>query len=252
MDYVDAITIDKQNNIWIATFFGLVKFDGTNWTVYNSSNSGLPGDIVHCIAIDDAGNKWIGLWGDGLVKFDGNNWTVYTTKNSGLPCNSVSTIAIDRNGNKWIGTVDGLGIFREGGVLLDVKKTNRLTPERFYLAQNYPNPFGSATPSGNPTTTIKYSIPAVISNPNEVSGEKSQEISPPSRRDRNDNVQVTLKIYDVLGREITTLVNERQQPGNYSVQFNAGSASGGLPSGVYFYRLQAGEFSAVKKMILLK
>jgi len=59
---------------------------------------------------------------------------------------------------------------------------------------------------------------------------------------------VSLKIYDVLGKEVTTLVNERFQPGTYQVSFDGS----GLPSGVYFYRLTAGEFTAVKKMVLIR
>ena len=83
--------------------YGLAKFDGTNWTVYNTSNSGLPDNHVSSLAIDGSGNKWIGTW-DGLAKFDGTNWTVYNTSNSGLPDNWVSSLAIDGSGNKWIGT----------------------------------------------------------------------------------------------------------------------------------------------------
>jgi hypothetical protein len=59
---------------------------------------------------------------------------------------------------------------------------------------------------------------------------------------------VTLKVFNVLGEEVTTLVNEEEIAGNYSIEFNASS----LPSGVYFYRLQAGDFTSVRKMILLK
>jgi ligand-binding sensor domain-containing protein len=66
---------------------GLAKFDGINWTVYNTSNSGLPDNYVYAIAIDGQGNKWIGTLGGGLAKFDGVNWTVYNTSNSGLPYN---------------------------------------------------------------------------------------------------------------------------------------------------------------------
>ncbi len=89
----------------------------------------------------------------------------------------------------------------------------------FRLFQNYPNPF-------NPVTKIKYSVPA------------------------NDTYyrSITLKIYDILGNEISTLVNESKPPGIYEVDFNAGN----LPSGVYFYRLQTGSFVETKKMILLR
>jgi len=88
-------------------------------------------------------------------------------------------------------------------------------PTHYELNQNYPNPF-------NPTTTINYSIP------------KSSF--------------VTIKIYDVLGKEAVTLVNENKPVGNYRVHFNAGK----FVSGVYFYRMQAGDFVQTKKIILLK
>ncbi len=96
-------------------------------------------------------------------------------------------------------------------------------PKEFSLAQNYPNPF-------NPSTTITYTIPT-----SETLHAKSQQL-------------VQLKIYDVLGREVATLVDKNQQPGYYEVIWNAEN----IPSGLYFYRLTAGDFTSVKKMILLK
>src|SRR5690606_38808096 len=89
------------------------------------------------------------------------------------------------------------------------------TPDKFTLHQNYPNPF-------NPSTQIRYEIP--------VSG------------------LVTLKIYDMVGREVATLVNDIKTPGSYIVAFNASA----MASGTYFYKIQAGEFTQVKKMVLLK
>jgi hypothetical protein len=85
----------------------------------------------------------------------------------------------------------------------------------YALYQNYPNPY-------NPYTKIKYEIP--------------QESN------------VSIKIYDVIGNEITTLVNENKQPGSYEIEFNAAS----LPTGVYFYRIKAGNFVQTKKMLLMK
>ncbi len=95
----------------------------------------------------------------------------------------------------------------------------------FSLEQNYPNPF-------NPTTTIKFRIPLN---------------SPLYQRGETGGL-VTLKIFDILGREVTTLVNQHKPAGNYEVKFDAGN----LASGVYLYKLQAGEFSSVKKLMLLK
>jgi len=88
-------------------------------------------------------------------------------------------------------------------------------PEGFILMQNYPNPFNS-------TSVIKYSIP--------------------------QSSQVSLNIINVLGSEIETLINEEKPVGTYELEWNAAS----LPSGVYFYRLQAGDFVQTRKMILLK
>jgi hypothetical protein len=97
--------------------------------------------------------------------------------------------------------------------ILDVE--NRDTHLSFDLAQNYPNPF-------NPTTKIKYQIP--------------------------EQVFVTIKVYDVLGKEIASLVNEEKLNGNYEVEF----IGEGLASGIYYYRIIAGEFTQTRKMILLK
>ena len=96
----------------------------------------------------------------------------------------------------------------------------------FSLAQNYPNPF-------NPTTKIKYTIPFVT-----LSLSKG-------------DILVSLKVFDVLGNEIATLVNEQQQPGTYEVEFNVGQAIS-LSSGVYYYQLRSGSFVETKKMVVIK
>ncbi|VAX28701.1 hypothetical protein MNBD_IGNAVI01-587, partial [hydrothermal vent metagenome] len=102
-------------------------------------------------------------------------------------------------------------------------KDEAITPKEFELYQNYPNPF-------NPSTTIKYSIPDV-----------GKEHAP----------FVQLVVYDILGRGVATLVNKQQKPGNYEVTFDA-SVNRRITSGVYIYRIQAGEFVKSRKMILLK
>ncbi|GBD92398.1 hypothetical protein BMS3Abin04_03133 [bacterium BMS3Abin04] len=105
-----------------------------------------------------------------------------------------------------------------------IKESGNELPAIFSLHQNYPNPF-------NPSTTIKYEIP-------------SQNAVGTSH-----DLSVRLIIYDILGREIVTLVNEQQKPGYYEVQFT--SNNGQLTSGVYFYKIQAGSYVEVKRMILL-
>jgi hypothetical protein len=95
-------------------------------------------------------------------------------------------------------------------------------PHMFSLEQNYPNPF-------NPSTKMRYTIPSILSS-------------------EGRNINVLLKVYDVIGNEVTTLVNENQPAGIYEVDFNAFS----LTSGIYFCRLQAGTFNQSIKMILLR
>jgi hypothetical protein len=102
---------------------------------------------------------------------------------------------------------------------------------KFSLEQNYPNPF-------NPSTKIWFVIPNGVRNLKDFS----------SQAPRNDNSFITLKVYDVLGNEIATLVNEEKPAGEYEVEFNAT----GLPSGIYFYKLSAGEYNQTQKMIYLK
>jgi hypothetical protein len=96
------------------------------------------------------------------------------------------------------------------------------SPIGFTLSQNFPNPF-------NPVTSIKYSIPEI--------GKLKME-----------NGIVTLKVYSVLGKEIATLVSEKQSPGEYEIKFDGSK----LSSGIYFYKLSAGDYSDVKSMILIK
>jgi len=215
-NHVRTVAVEG-NYIWVGTNGGLVRLDKTtgSMTFYNRA-SGLPDNDVLAIAIDGQGNKWIGTW-EGLAKFDGENWTVYNKSNSGLLDNRVLAIAIDGQGNKWIGTGLGLAVYHEGGVILDVEKYTDEIPSGFALSQNYPNPF-------NPTTEIRFSLP--------------------------QHSYVTLKVFDILGREIATLVNEFKEAGNYSVEFSADKYQ--LSSGVYFYTMKAGKNFAVKKMMFIK
>lgn len=120
-------------------------------------------------------------------------------------------------------------------------------PKDFELTQNYPNPF-------NPITTIKYTIPlsSIILTGKENPANFSSMVSEMSGTINDlENLQATsvqLVVYDILGREVKTLVSKNQNPGNYEIKFNAAE----LPSGMYFYRLTAGSFIEVKKMLLTK
>jgi hypothetical protein len=111
--------------------------------------------------------------------------------------------------------------FRETGTSFAIQTLNANRPEEFTLAQNFPNPF-------NPSTVIRFTV----AQPGPVS----------------------LKVYDVAGREVATLVDGFHQPGSYDAVFDIGTASSGrgLASGVYFYRVTAGKYTATKKMVLVK
>jgi len=109
--------------------------------------------------------------------------------------------------------------------ILHVSNTQEspVTPDNFNLYQNFPNPF-------NPTTKIQFTIPSI------------------TLRHAQSDVPVTLKVYDVLGNEVTTLVDEEKVSGSYQVDFNGT----GLTSGIYFYRIEAGNYTETKKMVLLR
>lgn len=114
------------------------------------------------------------------------------------------------------------------GTLTDINNENPNIVSKFILFQNYPNPI-------NPATTIKYSIP--------------QFKSPLPRREFRGGLRiVTLKVYAVLGKEVATLVNKHHRPGHYEVKWDAT----GFPSGVYIYRLTAGEYLTSRMMLMLK
>ena len=150
------------------------------------------------------------------------------------PLNSLDqTFAGKKSSGKWVLKITDLNNGNTGflyGWGLQIKTTTGIkdfksSPLKFQLSQNYPNPF-------NPSTKIKYSIPSAHS---------------PLPGGARGGL-VTLKVYDILGREVATLVNEKQQPGNYELTFDGSK----LSSGIYFYKLTAGNFIETKKMILLK
>jgi hypothetical protein len=182
--------------------------NGTSWTAVNT---GLTNTYVWAFAVSGT-NLFAGT--SGGVFLSTNNGTSWTEVNAGLTNTSVWAFAVSGT-NLFAGTSGG-GVWRRqlSEMITDVEELNPL-PTEFSLGQNYPNPL-------NPSTKIKYSIP------------KSS--------------QVSLKIFNTLGEEIETLVNEEKPVGTYELNWNASN----LPSGVYFYRIQTGDFVQTRKMILLK
>jgi photosystem II stability/assembly factor-like uncharacterized protein len=231
--------------------------NGVNWT---SFNNGLPTNIrfntmvisgsnIFICGLDstasanggvfkstDNGQNWINvglsdknvnaLFTSGYNLFAGtklggvylstNAGVTWLQKNQGLTNIWITSIFVFGDyilAGCWEGTP---GVWRR--FLLDIigiQKISTEIPDKYSLCQNYPDPF-------NPSTKIKYQI--------------------------TKNSKVSLKVFDILGHEIQTLVNETQSPGTYEVNWNAGNFS----SGVYFYKLQAGNFSDTKRMLLIK
>ena len=156
---------------------------------------------------------------DSLVYDDASPWP--TAPDGNGPTLSLKNPDLDNSlGENWAASVGNGTPGKVNDIFTDVKDdVNSILPLEYSLGQNYPNPF-------NPSTSIEYSV--------------------------SNRQFVSLKIYDLLGKEVKTLVKQEQPAGFYEVEFNASSASGSLPSGVYLYRLIAGAFVATKKMIIIK
>jgi len=148
----------------------------------------------------------------GVLKQTTDEGLSWTNVNSGT-ANAINAMYI--NGMQmWI-MGEGSSILKSTIVITSERGIVTEIPDKFLLLQNYPNPF-------NPETNIKFNLP--------------------------ENSYVSLRVYDILGKEVSTVVSGNLNSGSYSYVFNAGS----LPSGIYFYKIAAGKYSDVKKMVLLK
>ena len=207
--------IDSVFHSNVSDLLFLLSHEGvTDTLVLNAGESGV--DFIGC-KLSDASSVLID---EGEAPFTGtfkphNPLSIF----SGMNPNGEwkLTIIDESTGNSGTLQSWGLKLFFDNAT--DVKFDNSSIPNDFKIYQNYPNPF-------NPSTTIKYSIP--------------------------HQSKVILKIYDVLGNEIETLVNEEKFAGNYEVEFNPVSSNLNLASGIYFYQLKVGEYVHTMKMILLK
>ena len=188
--------------------------------------NGPYGGTIYSFAVSPDGtggtNLFAGTWGAGVF-LSTDNGTSWSAVNSGLTNYSVMALAVSPVSGGTGGTNLFAGTYTYGVwrrllsemIPTGVDERQEQIPYRFALEQNYPNPF-------NPSTIINYQLAM--------------------------NSHVTLKVYDILGREVATLVNEEKPAGSYSVQWNAG----GVASGVYFYKLEAGSFSATRRLMLIK
>jgi len=224
-----TILYDNNNNLY--QFYSLAFLDSLNGFVSGKLNSSGAGIIFKT---SNGGFNWtiINTNTESLKRISFINYNtgyaisnnkVYITTSSGINwtrqlCDtfySFNQITFTDLTHGWIACNNNIILKTTNGGNVFVKNISTEIPLCISLSQNYPNPF-------NPSTNIRYQI--------------------------TNNRFVLIKIYDITGKEITTLVNEKQSPGTYEVKFDADN----LPSGVYLYKLNAGDYSETKKMILLK
>jgi hypothetical protein len=243
---VASVAINAYNQIFIAAYTqGVYRStdNGATWSLIGFQNNWLKvleinsngvifaGTEVGLFRSLDKGSNWTQITDFQVrdVTFDkngfvyvstdkvyrstnnGDNWTEIST---GLPDAYINSLTVNTDGYIFAGTLNH-GVYRSSESTTSIENDNINSPATFALEQNYPNPF-------NPSTSIQYRV--------------------------SNNSQVSIKVYDVLGNEVATLVNEQKPVGTYEVKFNAA----GLSSGIYLYKLQAGSMVETKKMLLLK
>jgi hypothetical protein len=165
---------------------------------------------IRSFAFSEA-NIFAGTVGQGVYR-SADAGTSWTPVNTGLTSFDIRSLVL--SGTDLFAGTDG-GVWRRPLLEVSVDPVRWSVPLTYELCQNYPNPF-------NPTTSVTYRLPAAS--------------------------DVRLVVYDILGREVSVLVNERKNAGSYEVKFDAP----GLSSGVYFYRLQAGDFVQTHKMLFVR
>jgi ligand-binding sensor domain-containing protein len=117
-----------NGELWISTLEGLVNFDGVNWVVYDTTNSGLQHQIITDIAIASNGDVWVANYDEGVAMFDGLNWVNYNVSNSSLSNNLLTSITVDDLDDIWIGTYSGLDVFN-GAIWTSYNTLNSSIPD---------------------------------------------------------------------------------------------------------------------------
>ncbi|MEX1140424.1 MAG: YCF48-related protein [Bacteroidota bacterium] len=218
---IEDIHVVDANNIWVCGDEEKILKStngGVSWI--SITNTGQTSNNRHkAVFFIDANRGWV-----GGADFDNGDGVLYTTDGGGswsvqrseTQYSVFSIFFIDQNTGWLSADYGGLSKTTTGGVLTSVEPGDQhAVPDRFSLHQNYPNPF-------NPSTSISFSL--------------------------SSRLFVSLKVLDLLGREVASLLSEELSAGSYSRQWDATN----IPSGVYFYRLQAGSFTETKKLILLR
>jgi len=214
--------IDSLNGLCCGTYRAIYKTNdaGINWNIvysnpayYKTAYDVKYIDINNAVAVGDT----------GFVIKTTNGGVNWINQTSGTSQNLNAVFFLNLN-TGWACGNNGVLIKTTNGGLTLLEPISTQIPKTFSLSQNYPNPF-------NPSTKIKFDLPKSNFTLNEVKG-----------------LMVKMSVYDILGKEITTLVNESLKPGSYEVEFDGSN----YPSGVYYYKLTSGDFTETKKMVLIK
>lgn len=209
-------TFTNQYAVWFnSATVGLAGYNALNVTTNGGANwAALTSPVATNVGgITGSGSDWWVATQNTTIHYSSNNGSAWSTQYT-APDGVWYHINKSRSGNT-IWAVRSNGKIARYGTALSVSPISTTTPTEFSLSQNYPNPF-------NPTTNINFSIPK--------SG------------------LVTMKVFNILGKEVATLVNGNYNAGSYTVDFNASN----LASGVYFYKIEVNGFSEVKRMMLVK
>ena len=208
--FIKTIQIAPDNTIYVSDAYGLNSSTDNGQTFQDAS---VPGNFstVRTAAVNSNGDVFLSKDDRNIfLSHDrGNSWTQI---NEGIPGTTYVYSLTSSQGRIFAGTSNSGAYYFDDltGIF-----PNTLTADEFRLEQNYPNPF-------NPVTLLEFGI--------------------------SNSGFVSLKVYDILGNEVKTLVNEFKQPGTYEVEF----AGSNLSSGIYFYKLEAGSFVETKRMLLVK
>lgn len=190
--------------------------NGITW-----SSMTIVGNYISSYAENSLGHLFCGTYnfGNGVSRST-NYGETWEQINTGLSTMDIRSVAVDSDDYLYAGT-NGYSMFKTTTSTVTSVEDIRLKPTSFSLEQNYPNPF-------NPSTTIHFELPK--------------------------ESHIILKLYDLLGREVATLINEQRTAGRYDFELRTSSASGGfeITSGVYFYRLVTDSYTSTKKLILIK
>jgi hypothetical protein len=194
--------------------------DGVTWEFFDPS-------FVYAVEVNSIGDVFAGLANDGGVRRSQDNGVSWVPVNNGLVHRNVRSLVANANGILYAGTEGG--VYRTTLSTTDVPSHDGSIPVQLALSQNYPNPF-------NAITTFEFRLPA--RQVGFLAGQAGIANLP----------HVVLKVYDVRGREVATILDEQLAPGVYTRQWNAT----GVASGVYFYKLETPGEVSTKRLILIR